>query len=130
MHNQTLTEITDLGVTQLFVYALIGTRHLIALRPPWGTFEGIMRQHMHIFWKQHAPQILSFSTSTTKWEQMGVDYKAAITAYDAQCVVLLVQGVAKNQLPKKPKRSIKPKEVELSESEAEIEGSDEDDDNE
>jgi hypothetical protein len=57
---------------------------------------------------------------------MGVDHKAAITAYDAQCVVL-VQGVAKNQLPKKPKKSIKPKEVELSESEAEIEGSDEDD---
>ena len=45
------------------------------------------------------------------------------------CVVLLAQGVAKNQLPKKPKKSIKPKELELSELEAEIEGSDEDDDN-
>lgn len=63
------------------------------------------------------------------WEQMGVDHKAAITAYDAQCVVLLVQGVAKNQLPKKPKKSIKPKEMELSKSEAEIKGSDEDNNN-
>ena len=36
------------------------------------------------------------------WEQMGVDHKAAITAYDAQCVALLAQGVTKNQLPKKP----------------------------
>jgi len=62
------------------------------------------------------------------WEQMGVDHKAAITAYDAQCAVLLAQGVAKKQLPKKPKKGIKPKEVEMSESEPEIEGSDEDDD--
>jgi hypothetical protein len=64
------------------------------------------------------------------WEQMGVDHKAAITAYDAQCVVLLARGVAKNQLPKKPKKAIKPKEVELSESEPELEGSDEDDEDE
>jgi hypothetical protein len=62
------------------------------------------------------------------WEQMGVDHKAAITAYDAQCAVLLAQGVAKKQLPKKPKKGIKPKEVEMSESEPEIEGSDEDND--
>jgi hypothetical protein len=59
------------------------------------------------------------------WEQMGVDHQAAITAYDAECVVLLAQGVAKKQLPKKPKKGIKPKEVELSESEPEIEGDDE-----
>ena len=64
------------------------------------------------------------------WEQMGVDHKAAVTAYDAQCVVLLAQGVAKNRLPKKPKKGIKPKEVELSESEPETEGSDEDSNNE
>jgi hypothetical protein len=64
------------------------------------------------------------------WEQMGADHKAAITAYDAECVVLLEQGVAKNRLPKKPKKSIKPKEVELSESEPEIDGSDEDGNNE
>jgi len=64
------------------------------------------------------------------WEQMGVDHKAAIAAYDAQCVVLLARGVAKNQLPKKPKKGIKPKEVELSESEPELGGSDEDDDDE
>ena len=64
------------------------------------------------------------------WEQMGVDHKAAITAYDAQCGVLLVQGVAKNRLPKKPKKDIKPKEVELSESEPETEGSDDDSNNE
>jgi hypothetical protein len=38
--------------------------------------------------------------------------------------------VAKNQLPKKPKKGIKPKEVELSESEPELGGSDEDDDDE
>ncbi|KIM80646.1 hypothetical protein PILCRDRAFT_72974, partial [Piloderma croceum F 1598] len=64
------------------------------------------------------------------WEQMGVDHKAAITAHDAQCAVLLMQGVAKKQLPKKPKKGIKPKEVEMSESKPEIEGSDEDDDDE
>lgn len=64
------------------------------------------------------------------WEQMGVDHKAVITAYDAECAGLLARGVAKNQLPKKPKKGIKPKEVELSESEPEIEGSDEDEDNE
>jgi hypothetical protein len=51
------------------------------------------------------------------WEQMGVDHNAAITAYDAQCVVLLVQGVVKNQFLKKQKKGIKPREVELSESE-------------
>ena len=60
------------------------------------------------------------------WEHMGVDHKAAITAYDAQCVILLAQGVAKTRLPKKPKKGIKPKEVELSESEPETEGSDDD----
>ncbi len=57
---------------------------------------------------------------------MGVDHQAAITAYDAECVVLSAQGVAKKQLPKKPKKGVKPKEVELSESEPEIEGDDED----
>ena len=45
-------------------------------------------------------------------------------------MVLLAQGVAKNQLPKKPKKGIKPKEVELSKLEAEIGGSDKDDNNE
>jgi hypothetical protein len=64
------------------------------------------------------------------WEQMGVDHKAAITAYDAQCAVLVAQGVAKSRLPKKPKKGIKPKEVELSESEPGTEGSDEDGDDE
>jgi len=64
------------------------------------------------------------------WEQMGVDHQAAITAYDAECVVLLAQGVAKKHLPKKPKKGIKPKEVELSESEPEIEGDDETDEDE
>ena len=63
------------------------------------------------------------------WEKMGVDHKVAITAYDAQCVALLAQGVTKNQLPKKPQKGIKPKEVEMGESKPEIEGSDEDNDN-
>ena len=64
------------------------------------------------------------------WEQMGVDHKAGITAYDAQCGVLLAQGVAKNRLLNKPKKGIKPKEVELSESEPETKGSDDDSNNE
>ena len=49
-------------------------------------------------------------------------------AYDALCAILLAQGVAKKQLPMKPKKGIKPKEVEMSKSEPEIEGSDEDKD--
>ena len=60
------------------------------------------------------------------WEQVGVDHKAVITAYDTQCVVLLAKGVAKNWLSKKPKKGIKPKEVELSESKPETEGSNDD----
>ena len=54
------------------------------------------------------------------WEKMGVDHKAALTAYDAECAVLLAQGVAKKHFPKKPKKGLKPKEVELSESGSEI----------
>lgn len=58
------------------------------------------------------------------WEQMGVDHKTALAAYDAECAVLLAQGVVKKHFPKKPKKGLKPKEVELSESESEIEGDD------
>jgi len=58
------------------------------------------------------------------WEQMGVDHKTALTAYDAECAVLLARGVVKKHFPKKPKKGLKPKEVELSESESEIEGDD------
>ena len=61
------------------------------------------------------------------WEQMGVDHKASITTDDAKCVVLLAQGVAKNRWPRKPKKGIKPKEVE---SKTETKGSDDNGDDE
>ena len=59
---------------------------------------------------------------------MGVDHKATITAYDAQCVVLLAQGVVKSSCQRSQRRASSPRRLRLRESEPDLEGGDKDSD--
>lgn len=109
MHNQTLTEITVLSVTQHFVYFLIGT----SSRKPCilhEVFEGIITTSTVLWGKR----CLCFETNTTPGLKLFFFFIAAF--YHNQngvlvCVVLLVQGVAKKQLQKSQRRASSPRRL-------------------